>query len=930
MVYRFGDFHRRIPPPTLKCMRSHSILIVSGSRLGSYDIVSAIGAGGMGEVYRARDTKLNRDVALKVLPEAFTCDPDRLARFKREAQVLASLNHPNIAAIYGFEESNTSADSGQAAVQALVLELVEGPTLADRIAPGPLLIIEALRIAKQIAEALETAHEQGIVHRDLKPANIKVRRDGTVKVLDFGLAKIAAAEGGRPDVSRSPTITSGATRHGVILGTVAYMSPEQARGKPIDRRTDIWSFGCVLYEMLTGRTAFTGESVSDTIVAVLDREPDWSGLPNTTPPAVRRLLQRCLEKDARRRLHDVADVRIEIDDAMTAPVSGGLVAAEHGRSVTDSASARVFRRDRLWPAATAAMAIAVVVLATLALRRPAATLRPRSLSIVPSIGTTFTPKDVSGMPHFAMSPDGNRLAFVAAAPGARPQLWVKQLDSGATQPLPGTDDARGPFWAPDSRSLAFYARGKLKKVSAGGAVPQDLADALGDGGAWNASGIILFSSLGANTLVRISQEGGAVAPATQLDAARGELAHRWPQFLPDGRRFIFHVLSASPEHTGVFVGSLDTGEKTQILRSSVNAVYAGSGHLLFDQAGTLMVQPFDNSVGALSGQASAFGDRVLAAPGPGYLALSIGADGTLAYWNGQAATTELLWFDRSGRPLGKVETAKQYQSPALSPGARSLLITEHMTPGRNDLWNIDLSSGVPSRLTFPTGEFSFARFGIWSPDGKTLLYSSFDEEGRHMYQMAANGTSQEEVSLGPALFPEDWSRDGRWIVYSTFGERTAVDIAAFNAADKKPRSIVEEPSNQLQARLSPDSRWLAYSSDESGEWEVYVRSFPDVGRKWLVSRAGGSQPLWRGDSKELFYVAADGRVVAVPIVGTDTFEVGVSQPLFATRIPPVLAPWRTNYAVTSDGQRFLVNSITPEVAPAPITIAVNWQEKWKK
>jgi eukaryotic-like serine/threonine-protein kinase len=583
---------------------------------------------------------------------------------------------------------------------------------------------------------------------------------------------------------------------------------------------------------------------------------------------------------------------------------------------------------------SAVLLMGMAVAVTQALRRPSSNLRPLRLSIVPPAGTTFTSMDISGMPHFAVSPDGSRIAFVASVPGARPQLWVQQLESGAAQSLPGTDDATGPFWAPDSRSLAFYARGKLKKVSLDGTVPQDLADVAVDvtSGAWNPDGIIVSRAAAGDGLFRISAEGGAVTPATKLDEARGEVTHGWPQFLPDGRRFIFYVRSNIQANSGVYVGSLDSGETKQILPSIVNAVYAPSGHLLFEQAGNLMIQAFDAAAGLLRGQPSAFGDRVSSFPGPGYLSLSIGADGTMAYWNGQAGTTELLWFDRNGRPLGKSGSSKRYQSPALSPDARSLLITEQISPARTDLWNIDLSSGVPSRLTFPIGAFSFGRFGIWSPDGKEIVYSSIDTDGFGLYQMASSGADQKQLSLGSSAsyagFPEDWSHDGRWLVYNVVA-KTAWDIWAFNFEERKSRPIVEEPFSQLQARLSPDGRWLAYASDESGDWEVYVKPFPEGRSKRLVSSGGGSQPLWRGDSKELFYVAADDRLVAVPIRGTDTFEVGVSQPLFATRIPAVLAPYRTNYAVSSDGQRFLVNSLTPEAAPAAITIAVNWQEKWK-
>ena len=581
------------------------------------------------------------------------------------------------------------------------------------------------------------------------------------------------------------------------------------------------------------------------------------------------------------------------------------------------------------------MAIAIIALAALALRRPVTDLRPLRLSIVPPAGTTFTPQDVSATPNFAVSPDGRRLAFVASAPGARPQLWVQELETAAAQPLPGTDDATGPFWAPDSRRLAFYARGKLKKVSlGGGAIPQDLADAAIDvaSGAWNVNEIIVFGRASMDGLFRISAEGGPAVPVTTLDTTRGEAGHRWPQFLPDGRRFIFYVRSTIPTNSGVYVGSIDSGKKTQVLSSAVNAVYAGSGHLLFEQAGNLMVQPFDAKVGVLTGQASAFGDHVFAGPGPDYLALSIGADGTMAYWNGLVGTTELQWFERNGRPLGRLGSAKPYQSPALSSDAKNILITEQISPGRAELSNVDLSSGVSSRLTFPVGPFSFARFGIWSPDGKAIVFSSENVDGAHMYQMAASGADQESVPLGTVesvAFPEDWSRDGRWLVYNRLA-KTGWDIWAFNFAERKSRAILETPSNQAQARLSPDGRWLAYASDESGVWEVYVQPFPEGRGKWLVSTGGGSQPVWRGDGRELFYVATDDRLVAVPIRGTATFEVGVSQPLFATRIPAVLAPFRTNYAVSADGQRFLVNNVTPEAAPAPITIAVNWQEKWKR
>ena len=874
----------------------------------------------MGQVFRATDTKLKRQVAIKILPPSLAADHDRLARFQREAEVLASLNHPNIAAIYGLEESGGAT--------ALVMELVEGEELSAIIARGPIHVAEALPMAKQIAEALEGAHEQGIIHRDLKPANIKVRPDGTVKVLDFGLAKAMAPVGSAPDVSQSPTITTPAmmTGVGVILGTAAYMSPEQARGKTVDKRADIWAFGAVLYQMLSGRSAFAGETVSDTIVAILEREPDWNALPDATPSAVRRLLQRCLEKDPRRRLHDVADVRIEIEDALAGPAPRSPGPSPVA-GVIDLTSSRASPWTLFWAAATVALAVAVIVLAAQALRRPAADLRPLRLSIVPPEGTTFTPKDISGSPQFAVSPDGSRLAFVASSAGARRQLWVQELETGVATPLSGTDDAMGPFWAYDSRRLAFYARGKLKKVSLGGAAPEDLTDVSVDValGAWNSDEVILFGRGTNDGLFTISAtSGGGVTQVTTLDESKGEESHRSPQFLPDGRRFIFYVRSTIPANSGVYLGSIDSGARTQVLASAVNAVYTSSGHLLFEQAGRLMVQPFDAKAGALTGQASASGDRVFTAPGPNYLALSIGLDGTMAYWNGRAGTTQLQWFERNRRPLAKLGPAKAYQGPALSDDGKNLLITELVSSSRAELLNVDLSSGVFSQLTNPEGPFSFGRFGIWSPGTeKEFVYSSLLAAGPRLFRRVA-GNADQPLPLGPRSFPEDWSRNG-WLIY-TVQANTGWDLWGFNFADRKRRPIVEDAKNQVQARFSPSGRWLAYASDERGEWEIYVRPFPE-GQKRPI--ATGSQPLWGRDGKELFYVTADDQLAVIPILDPDTIKVGVSETLFATGIPAMTAPFRTNYAVRPDGQQFLLNSVTSEAVPAPITIAVNWQDKLK-
>ena len=881
-----------------------------GTQFGPYRIEASLGAGGMGEVFRARDTRLERDVAIKVLPASFALDPDRLQRFEREARLLAAFNHPTIGAIYGVEQIN--------GIHGLILELVEGPTLAQRLSAAPLQVNEALRIARQIADALEAAHEKGIIHRDLKPANIKVSATGAVKVLDFGLGKSFALEPGGVDQSQLPT----ATQAGMILGTPAYMSPEQARGRLLDKRSDIWSFGCVLYAMLAGRIPFAGDTVSDSIAAVLERQPDWEALPESTTAGIRRLLRLCLEKDPNRRLHDIADARIEIDEALAEPASKVSPASPASRS----ASPRLLFRMG------ATLTLAVIVLSILVLRRQPADVRALRLSVVPPAGTTFTARDLTAAPQFALSPDGSRIAFVATPRGQPPRLWVQELESGAAQPLQGTENASGPFWAPDSRRLAFFAHGKLKKVSLGGGLPQDLADVAIDvsTGAWNTGGTILLPDARGDGLFRISENGGPLKMATELDLARGETSHRWPQFLPGGRRFIFYVRSSTPENGGVYLGTLDSNTKTQVLRSGTNAVYADPGRLVFEQSGNLMVQDFDAETGALSGQPSALGDKVSALEAPSYLPLSIGKDGTMAYWNGQAPSTELQWFDRSGRPLGRLGTAERYQSPALSPDGKRLLVTERVTPNRHEIWSIDVSSGIASRLTFSPGR---TRFAIWSPDGRDIVYSTFEEGSFRLVKKAASGAGRESVIFKPASFgttmPEDWSRDGRWLIYNVTS-KTGWDIWALDvAADSKVRPILEIPANQLQARLSPDGRWLAYASDESGSFEVYVQAFLSQGR-WLVSTDGGSQPLWRGDGRELYYIASDGRLIAVPIGGGPTFEAGSRRPLFQTRVGAMLAPFRTNYAVFSDGQRFLINNVSPQMAQDAITIAINWQAGLKR
>jgi Tol biopolymer transport system component len=876
-----------------------------GTRLGPFRLVSLVGAGGMGEVYRARDTKLDRDVAIKVIPASLAADPGRLARFEREAKVLASLSHPNIAQVHGLEEAD--------GVHAIVMELVAGEDLALRIGRGPVPFSEAVIIARQIAEALDAAHEKGIVHRDLKPANVMITPDGVVKVLDFGLAKPAFTDPGADALTNSPTnVDVAGTREGVLLGTAAYMSPEQARGKVVDKRTDVWAFGCLLYEMLAGRPAFGCDTLSDTIAGIIDREPEWSALPPATTPAVRRLIERCLQKDPRRRLRDIGDARAELDDRHAS------------ENVPSSLPAPVPSRAA-WAGAGAVIAALAIGATWLALRTPTTSLAPVRLSVVAPPGTTFTMRDITEHPQFALSPEGDRLAMVAAAPGERSRIWVRSFETGVAQPLAGTDGANGPFWAPDGRSVAFQADGKLKTVSLDGAAPRSLADLPFDvsHGAWSTDGVILFSSGNGSPLFSVRAAGGPVMPVTTLDASRHETVHRWPQFLPDGR-FIFFVGSTTPENTGVYLGSLGSRSKTQLLPVPSNAIFAEPGFLFFEQNGVVARQRFDVGAGALVGAPETIGDPILGLRGPSYLPLSAAQNGTIAFWNGPLTPSELLWVDRTGRAITTLAAATRYDSPSLSPDGERVLVTQRRNQNDNEMWLFDTVTGSSSsRLTFTRG---VARFGIWAPNGTEVVYSMATRDGPQIFRQPASGAGEEVRIAGIggnyAVFPDDWSRDGRWLVYVVASER-AFDVWSVDVEQQKKQPLLQSPANEVQPRLSPNGRWLAYASDETGTWEVYVRGFGDIQGKWQISREGGTQPVWRGDGRELFYVGLGGVLNAVTIGGDGTLVASSPQPLFQTTLPNVLAPFRTAYAVSPDGQRFLLNALRANPQVSAITVVLN-------
>ncbi len=888
--------------------------LTSGSRLGPYEIQSPIGAGGMGEVYRARDTKLGRDVALKILPDAFARDPERLARFEREAKTLASLNHPHIAHIYGFEQTGDTS--------ALVMELVEGPTLADRIAHGAIPLDDALPIAKQIAEALEAAHEQGIVHRDLKPANIKVRNDGTVKVLDFGLAKLgatgssgavrAAGATGADEVLNLPTIISPAmTMRGMILGTASYMAPEQAKGKAVDTRADIWAFGCVLYEMLTGRRAFAGDDVSDTLSYVISREPDWSKLP-PHPAAIRRVLRRCLQKDPARRIRHAGDAAIEIDEAQAESAGQG-----------DAAPTASRRRERLaWIAALGFGVIAAVAVAAL--------LRVGPGPAAPEMRVEISTPPTNDPASIAISPDGQTIAFVGT-PAGRPRLWLRSLGAASARPLAGTDGASFPFWAPNSRSIGFFADdGRLKRIDLDGDAVRVLANApLPRGGTWNSEDTILFVPA-TGPVFRVSATGGDRTQVTRIAAQQS--SHSFPRFLPDGNHFVYSV-TGGPEVRGVYVAGLDGTEERRLVDADSIGVATSNSHLLFARGGTVFAQELDPARLALKGNALPVAEGVALQPFLGFLLASFSASATghLIYRSGSASQQrQFVWFDRSGRELGRIGNPDDAAptSPGISANGRRLAL--HRTvDGNVDVWLLDLERGGLSRFTsHPANEIQ----AYWSPDNTRIVFSSNRTGSYELYEKSTLGALDEKHLLPMQSQVTDWSRDGRFLLFQNRDLKTNSDIWALPyGANPKAFSLVYTEFEERDGQFSPDGKWVAYTSVESARSEIYVQPFQGPGTRLPVSINGGAQPRWRSDGKELFFIALDERLMAVPISLPShggPLEAGAPIPLFATRVGgAVQAASRTQYVVSPDGSRFLMSTVLEGPATSPITLILNWKPR---
>jgi len=881
-----------------------------GKTLGHYEILAPLGAGGMGEVYRAHDTTLKRDVAIKVLPEDLSADVERLARLEREAQLLAALNHPNIEVIHGLEESD--------GVRFMVLELIEGESLAETLSRDRIEVERALGIARQIAEALEAAHAKGIIHRDLKPGNVVITPEGQAKVLDFGLAKSHEAEGTgsevSPDITESPTVAV-ATRAGIILGTAAYMSPEQARGKPLDKRTDIWSFGCVLYEMLTGKVAFEGETVSDTLASILKEEPDWSLLPGDTPPLARSVLQRCLRKDPNRRLHDAADARIEIEEVLARP--GGEAFSGSGQLLTDSDQQT--KPPRLsWLLAALATVVAVVFgilwLQQGGLGPSGSDLRRFETALLPPDGTTFH-RDAG----ISLSPDGRMLAFVIVGESSRQGIWIRALDSTTSRGLEGTEGATYPFWSPDSRNLGFFAGGSLKRVAAAGGPVETIAPATdARGGAWCASDQIVYSPNLSRGLATVPASGGEPATLTVLDTERGETQHRFPSCLPSGEHVLVLAQTAEggsrEDESHIDVVSLGTGERKEIIRANSSMAYSPSGHLLFWREGSLMAVPFETQTLNVTGEAQSVAHEV-AYTANEYAGYSISNTGLLAYQvnDPTRAQSRLLTVDTAGEALGEPSPADIHRFVVVSHDGKR---AAHAASDFSSLWIRDLVRGT-----------------VWSPDDEWLIFGTDREGVWQIFRRRALGLGSEELLLENALRvdPVDWSPDGKYLTVDVLELGADKHIALYTFEDQSFEVLIDTPFVENGGRFSPDGQWLAYTSNETGRYEIYVVPFPgeggSSGGKYRVSTEGGNLPKWGPRGENLYYMSLAEDLMSVDLDLENGLAIGVPQKLFTIRHPPGTG---YPYSVLPDGESFVINQLEESKTPDHTILVQNWLSRLPK
>jgi serine/threonine-protein kinase len=897
--------------------------LTTGQRLGAYAVVAPLGAGGMGEVWRATDTRLARDVALKLLPAAFASDPDRLARFEREAKLLAALSHTHIAGLYALEEA--TLDGSASPVRFLAMELAEGEDLAERLRRGAIPADEAIAIARQIAEALEAAHEKGIVHRDLKPANVKLSPEGHVKVLDFGLAKAWGGDGDAApessDWSRSPTLARTGTAAGLILGTAAYMSPEQARGKPVDKRADVWSFGVLLFEMLTGKRLFDGETVSDVLAAVLTREPQWNELPAATPRSVRRLLRQCLERNPKNRLHDIADARLALDEAV------GVVPEEQS-AVGGAPPAR--------PGLPWAVAAALAVLLVLDQWRPwrpvTEAAKPVRLSVELGADVSLATTGFGVGTAIVLSPDGTLIAFVAqrAAGGRQQQLYVRRLEELSASPLPGTENARNPFFSLDGQWLGFFAGGKLKKVAVtGGASAVTLCDAPDDrGGSWLDARTILLAAQSRAGLSRVSVDGGALEVATTLDPAASEITHRWPQALPGGRAVLYtaHSRVGDFEGASIVAQALPSGPRRVVQQDGYHGRYLGSGHVVYIHDGTLFAAPFDPDRLERTGPSVPVLEGVTSAAGFAGAQFTFSDRGTLAYLLGRSVGAEvsIQRLGREGSPQPLRAEVRRYRDLHFSPDGRKLAMD--IEEGRQlDVWVYESGRDTLSRLTFDPANDAQP---VWTPDGRGIAFGSDrgDKRTSNVYWQRADGTGEAQrltESKNPQ-WPTSWHPTGKFLAFTEIDPQTSNDVmilpldadptAGWRAG--KPAAFVRSPAVDGFGAFSPDGRWLAYQSTEGGGAEVFVRPFPGPGGKWQISTGGGRYPVWSRNGKELFYQTDDGSIwVASYVAEGDSFRAEKPREWSPGRILPLATAIRA-FDLHPDGLRLAVLRAPYEEAAA--------------
>jgi serine/threonine protein kinase/sugar lactone lactonase YvrE len=947
--------------------------LAPGTQLGPYEIVGPLGVGGMGEVYRARDSKLGREVALKVLPAAFASDVERMARFRREAQVLASLNHPNIAAVYGLEDG-TTGDSKSAVVHldpnnpartpvvvagtppALVMELVEGPTLSERLRARRIELEDSLPIARQIAEALEAAHDRGIIHRDLKPANIKIRPDGVVKILDFGLAKAIEGDISSSDLQNSPTITYMSTMAGTILGTAAYMSPEQAKGKPLDRRTDVWSFGCVLFEMICGKQAFVGETSSDVLADVIRGEPRWEELPASTPPRLAELLRRCLQKDTKLRLQAIGEARIAVDQTLAelmvaanpssvaAPSSSGVAPTSPSSFVAPSAPGSQISAAAQLPAAAMIapaqkssvlpwLLATIFALAAGVLGYDVFFLHPKSSTsamvaqLLPPDGETFAlTGNYAGPP--VLSPDGRYLAFVSATKDGLRRLWIRPLNDPKPQLIAGSDDATEPFWSPDSHSVGYFASGKIYRVDISGGSPRPVTDASnGRGGAWSPTGTILYGPNPGLGLWTVPDAGATGQPFSKSDPNVHTPNRRWPQFLPDGKHFLCFARSdVTAAQSGVFAGSLDGGPLKLVIHTDSSAIYAPPGYLLYVQGGVLVAQKFDVRTLSVSGEPLPLAQHaeVNAIIYRGIVTAS--DNGLLVYGtgSGEQGSYSIHWTDRQGNLLGTVGDPAEYSDPRLSHDGQKLAVNIDTGEGGNNIWVFDLVHGTRNRVTFGNG---INAGGTWSPDDKSLIFSSSRSGIFQLYQQPADGSGEAKrlTDSNTIEIAASWSRDGKILAYTVPNTGSGFSQIWLRpmTADAKPYPFIQGNYDVLNPAISPDSKWLAFTSNETGHSEVYVVPLAGGAGKWQVSSGGGIEPRWSATGKEIAYISPDGDLMVAAIDSSaNSIRVGKVAKLFHIGESSALTIFR--YDFPPDGKRFLVLTTGAQAHADPLTVVTNW------